>query len=64
VLVKKGTGILAKILLIGIQLIARNLFVVQMEPVLRIYAIMKKIRQEILLNLKHNKLQLKEIAND
>jgi hypothetical protein len=64
VLVKKGTGILAKILLIGIQLSARNLFVVQMEPVLRIYAIMKKIRQEILLNLKHNKLQLKEIAND
>jgi hypothetical protein len=63
-LVKKGTGILAKILLIGIQLSARNLFVVQMEPVLRIYAIMKKIRQEILLNLKHNKLQLKEIAND
>jgi hypothetical protein len=64
VLVKKGTGILAKILLIGIQLSARNLFVVQMEPVLRIYAIMKKIRQEILVNLKHNKLQLKEIAND
>ena len=63
-LVKKGTGILAKILLIGIQLSARNLFVVQMEPVLRIYATMKKIRQEILLNLKHNKLQLKEIAND
>jgi len=62
--VKKGTGILAKILLIGIQLSARNLFVVQMEPVLRIYAIMKKIRQEILVNLKHNKLQLKEIAND
>jgi hypothetical protein len=64
VLVKKGTGILAKILLIGIQLSARNLFVVQMEPVLRIYATMKKIRQEILVNLKHNKLQLKEIAND
>jgi len=64
VLVKKGTGILAKILLIGIQLSARNLFVVQMEPVLKIYATMKKIRQEILLNLKHNKLQLKEIAND
>jgi hypothetical protein len=35
-----------------------------MEPVLRIYATMKKIRQEILVNLKHNKLQLKEIAND
>jgi hypothetical protein len=64
VLVKKGTGILAKILLIGIQLSARNLFVVQMEPVLKIYATMKKIRQEILVNLKHNKLQLKEIAND
>jgi hypothetical protein len=64
VLVKKGTGILAKILLIGIQLSARNLFVVQMEPVLKIYTTMKKIRQEILLNLKHNKLQLKEIAND
>jgi hypothetical protein len=64
VLVKKGTGILAKILLIGIQPSARNLFVVQMEPVLKIYTTMKKIRQEILLNLKHNKLQLKEIAND
>jgi hypothetical protein len=64
VLVKKGTGILAKILLIGIQLSARNLFVVQMEPVLKIYTTMKKIRQEILVNLKHNKLQLKEIAND
>ena len=63
-LVKKGTGILAKILLIGTQLNAKNLFVVQMEPVLKIYIIMKKIRQEILLNLKHNKLQLKEIAND
>ena len=63
-LVKKGTGILAKILLIGIQLSARNLFVVQMEPVLKIYTTMKKIRQEILVNLKHNKLQLKEIAND
>ena len=63
-LVKKGTGILAKILLIGIQLSARNLFVVQMEPVLKIYTTMKKISQEILFNLKHNKLQLKEIAND
>jgi hypothetical protein len=35
-----------------------------MGPVLKIYTTMKKIRQEILLNLKHNKLQLKEIAND
>jgi len=64
VLVKKGTGTLAKILLIGIQLSAKNLFAVQMGHVLKICTTMKKIKQEILFNLKHNKLQLKEIAND
>jgi len=62
--VKKGTGILAKILLIGTQLNAKNLFAVQTEHVPKICTTMKKIRQEILSSLKYNKLQLKEIAND
>lgn len=62
--VKKGTGILAKILLTGIRKNVKNLFVALMVLVQKICSTTKKTNLTILLNLKRNKLHLKEIAND
>lgn len=63
-LAKKDTGILAKILLTGIRKNVKNLFVALMVLAQKICNTTKKTNLTILLNLKRNKLHLKEIAND